>query len=538
MAQHQRRFEEQDDGCNSKTDDRKKYGACGQESEEDCGLCKQEIKFIERPVKTLKGKHIILSHQCRAVCNSTGLRCPRHVWEHDDVKSWGNAYEQPLWCKQHAGMCGGEVGRAVGHMGWYKRVCDVNGLKQDDLKFMDLWIERQDNKARGYDNIRTATLRTLADRIENEFWYHVYRKKSPPTQRDIEDAYTDPDFVDLLTKYFVYLSECARRRIVNNEVCFQQLHDKSHDSYLLAISRMIESMNAHMPIVKSNLERVKKDLIARERVEVLKLEEPVVIFKNKPRILRFTSKDWDNKTIYIKYENAHDLNQLNGVAPLLYAQVYPQLEYKRIDFVLPSLVFDTSIVDTISTFSYGGDIRTFEESITHILKTARILERDLNKPYVLGILLFMDFWEIGVIKNDGAQIVSNLIHTFNPSDAIKFLYLSKLNGSKTFYICKYLYEIIEEMIKQRIIIIETDYQSRLDKSSNEKEKSHLKNQLKSFQTIQEIIVSYLNILKNQDGAEITDSLWKLLLKIGNIDELATNKQIISDIAKEIKRITK
>jgi hypothetical protein len=544
MAQHRKKIEGASDdevayrkkrfgkdaGCDSEINDAKREGACGQESEEDCGLCKQKIDFTKGIITTSKHKKINLMHQCRAICKSTNLRCPRHVWEGDENGWRFNAYEQPLWCKQHQEMCGGVKGGGVGHMGWYKSVCDVGGLKQPELKFMDEWIERKDNKENGYELIKTAKknpsdLRNLANRIENQFWYQFYRKKNPPSTNDIEDAYKNMDFVDFITKYFVFLKECKRRRDVNNEVCFTQTHDPSHDSYLHAISAMVEAMEQYMPVVRDNLSRVEKELIKSSRS--LRLDEPQVVFKNKPRIVRFSCTDWGNKSVYVKYDTIEKLNDLYNVAPALYEQVYAQIEYKRIEFVMPSMKTDKSIVSDVSEFAYGTSITYFQESINHVLTTGTILKKDTDQPYVLGMLLFMDFWNIGLVVEDAKTIMHHLIHSSNLSKSIEFLFLSQENGSNEFPIRTYMSKIINEMIDLRINSIIEDYEKRIQHSNQEGDKKKIKN----FEILQDTINKYIT---NHKQYPIV--IWKRLLDIKLEKDLEKNKLMIHGLYQDIKKL--
>lgn len=525
----------EDNGCNSRTDDRKKEGACGQESEEDCGLCQQNIDFKSMPIRTERGKNVMRMHQCRATCEKTGVRCKRHVWEGDEDGWTYNAYEQPLWCKQHLGMCSGVKGRGIGHMGWYKKICDADGLKQPELKFMDEWIEKPENKGYGgYETIKNARsdlnrLKELAERIENQFWYQFYRTKRVPSGNDIQKAYQDKDFLDFITKYFVFLKECKRRREVNNQVCFTQAHDKSHDSYLHAISAMVEAMENFMPEVKNNLDHVKKQIIERNDTGAreLLLNEPKVIFNNKPRIIRFDCSDWNNRSVYIKYNTIEELQQLSNVAPYLYEQVYTQIEYKRIKFELPPMKTDKTIVENVSEFAYGASMNFFQNSIHHVLKYGTIMKKDTNQLFVLGILLFMDFWNIGIIDNDAATIANYLIHSPNPSNSIKFLFLSKQNGSNHFYIRIYMPKIINEMIDIRITNIINDYQNRIQQNKNVDES---KTKIQNFTEIQKKINDYFT---THDQEKYKIEIWQCLLKLKPEKDVESNKPVIYNLFKEI-----
>lgn len=515
----------------------KSRGACGQTSEEDCGLCLQDIsKFIYRQSTTKKGHPINLMHQCRAICESTQMRCQRHVWE-GDTFGWNNEYRQPLWCKQHAHMC---AEPRVGHKSWYKNVCDKDGLKQPDLKFMDLWIESQTSRPRKgtprkpYDYILDATTsdhaaKNVAENIEDEFWRKVYKKSSneSPYKSEIIEAYKDPKYLYLITKYFVFLMECAYRRNKNNHTCFSGEYDTQHDNYVRAIDVMIKVMKDHMPKVNSNLSTVRASLLADKHdiyTRYLREKEPSVnsIHEKRHEII-FRSKDWGTESVIATYRTIEDLKKLNSAAPFIYTQLYAAgIEHLEHDIEIPSISTENTIVSPGEKKKFiPTDMNEFEKSIRHILTTGSIPPKDYNKPYVYTLLLFMDFWNIGVVQSEAANIMYHMVETFPIKTTMEMLNLSQEQGNN-FFLKKHTRPIIHEILNKRLEHIVEDYVQREKNSKNSKEKEYLNKTKEDFITMVRNIENYMDKLDS-----IPKDQFEYLAKLSGVSDIKENKLIIS-----------
>lgn len=527
-----------DDGCDVNVNEKKRRGACGQTSMEDCGLCPDfnARNFIYRNSRTKSGHNIKLMHQCRAICESTGVRCTRHVWQ-DDAPGWNNQYQQPLWCKQHAEKCDGGQGR-LGHMGWYKRICADGGLKQPKLKFMDDWIMLPNNKRNHYQFLRTANPQLLAELIEEEFWYKVYRepRNDPPSSKDIRRAYQDSNYLNLMTEYFVYLTECANRRLRNNDVCFTGEYDLFHDDYLKAVLNMINAMRQSMPLVYNNLEGMKTWLISNSADQFavsLRLNEPiehVVEFSHK---INFKSNEWSHR-VQIQCKTYKDWKKLNDVAPSLYALLLPNIEYLDdidVDMNMPKSDIPTIVpVAERSTYLHGNMLN-FEHAIQQLLSsTGHIPANVITERNVLGILLFMDFWNIAVVPEDAEIIIKYLVHNKDMPETVSFLSLSQSYGSDGFFIRKHMAVIIESILRVLLTKIIEDYQKRLDNPKAGDVKKKLEENIRGFNNRVDTIVKYVRNLKKPIPSKIFEIMLNINTKGGQHQTpLMWNKVVISDL---------
>jgi hypothetical protein len=530
----------EDDGCVSRSTEKKRKGACGQTSMEDCGLCPSfnSKNFIYRKSVTKDGGHPInLMHQCRAICESTKLRCTRHVWE-GDTRGWKNQYQQPLWCKQHAQMCDGGPGE-LGHMGWYKKVCDTEGLKQPELRFMNEWVMLPENKRNKYIRLRQSDPKEIAKWIEREFWYKVYEipmSEPPPRTKDIEDAYKDSKYRDLITEYFVYLTECADRRMRNNNVCFTGEYDLHHDDYLNAIVNMINAMYQHMPVVRDNLTDMKNWLIsnhADEFTRTLRLAEPRVgRIDVKLRTIKFASSEWPNR-VHVICKTLNDWKNLNNVAPALYSLIYPRIEYLEdidVDMKMPKLDVLTIVPDGEKGSYLHGPMMEYESAIQKLLFTGTIPSDIIDKRNVLGLLLFMDFWNIGVVTQDAEKIIQYLVDNRNISETVSFLSLSQAYGSNAFFIRKYMATIIESILRIRLEKIVEDYQKRIENPSKKEKKEDLEKSIYQFKKRVETIIKYVSTLQDPLPLEFFKKMINLDSTGGQHQTaLVWNKVVISDL---------
>lgn len=518
-----------------KDKDRKRKGACDPASREDCGLCTQDTSnFIYRPSTTKRGHPINLMHQCRAICETTKFRCRRHIWENDNP-GWNNEYKQPLWCQQHAYMC---ANPSMGHKNWYKNVCDKDGLKQPDLQFMNSWIESQTpnkglNRGKKYYDIIGINSKKLAQNIEDEFWYKVYGRSSTlmPDANDINKAYRDPKYLYLITKYFVYLEECANRRNRNNHICFSGEYDVQHDSYLRAIDVMVDAMKQRMHEVKSELPKVRAFLLSdmRDRyTKYLRQQEPRVNnIQETSHDIIFDSKDWGEPVI-VTYRTLADLEKLNSVAPHLYTYLHPTLEYLEHNIELPHIATENTIVTSSGKKKLiPTNTKDFEKSIRHILSTGSILANDRKYPSVWSLLTFMDYWNIGVVDSEAIEIMRNMVATFPISTTMEMLNLAQEQGTN-FFLKKHMRSIIREILDSQLTSIIKNYTDRLKKTRNSAESAYLTKSIEGFQKRVDNIEKYLDQVDI-----ISKENFKSLAELN--DSLENNKIVISDIANKISK---
>ena len=522
---------------------RKRRGSCGPTSKDDCGLCIQDVRtFIFRSSTTKKGHPINLMHQCRAICESTGLRCRRHVWE-KDTPGWRNEYQQPLWCEQHAHMC---AHPQTGHKNWYKNVCDKDGLKQPDLQFMNNWIEAQTPPGvprRPYHYILNATTSKrkatrVAEQIETAFWRKVYKKSShaaAPSASDMADAYKDPTYLYLITKYFVFLEECANRRHRNNNICFSGEYDTQHDNYVRTIDVMIGIMKDHLPNVKSNLSAVRASLLSDTEDQYtlyLRQQEPrVTRIQDSEHTIIFNSNDWPGDVI-ITYRTVNDLKKLNGVAPQLYQYLYEysRLEYLENNIEIPPIATDNTIVTPSKKKKFiSTDAKEFEKSIRHILSTSSIRDKDRRLPSVWSLLTFMDFWNIGVVDSDAGEIMRHMIHTFPISTTMEMLSLAQGQGNN-FFLRKQARSIIREILNAKMDdmienctnrILEI-YTNRIQKSKVSEELQDVTKNSERFKKRVDRIDQYLSRIDI-----IPNEIFKLVEMLN--DDPGNNERVISKI---------
>jgi hypothetical protein len=191
---------------------------------------------------------------------------------------------------------------------------------------------------------------------------------------------------------------------------------------------------------------------------------------------------------------------------------------------------DKRIVNNLSEFAYGSSIHDFNDSIHHVLTHGVILKKDMDQPYVLGVLLFMDFWNIGVLVDDAKQIMHHLVHSSNPSNVIQFLFLSQENLSPGIFIRKSMSIILNALIDLRINHIINDYEARIRQNKNV---SDSKQKIENFTKIHETINDYFS---TRDAYPI--EIWNHLLKLEPEKDVDSNKTIIFDLFKEIKPLKK
>lgn len=436
-----------DDFCQKKTGAEYQKGPCGQRSQLNCASCKEDpAKFYVKEMNSGTMNSYKKMHQCRATCAGTGKRCTRHVWEGDTgyinkKTNRPNEYGQPLWCLQHMNMC-------MKHQSWYKSVCDVNGLKQPHLRFMDNWLEHLNQKGRGnWDPLMRRPNYAIKEDIENLFWDQVHGQyhKGPID-------YKDNNFRNLIQEYFVYLVECYRRRTTNDRVCFTHEYIQKHGSYVKAIRRLIDVMVQNMPRVRDGLVDKTNQLMNSSLRNPLNNKEPTENIEPSPTLNFSFNGQTANMTI--PDFTSRELFDMSHYAPHLYSSIYQGLTYSNIDIQIPPIT-------TGDAFKRQPDIQKFtwprhssgETDARKLLTTGKIPRNIKQSPESLfGLLHFMDFCGV-LVNNDDSQFIMEVVRDIKrPADIVMMVYLSTVNDGQNSFILvnqnSFLRQALESTLNQ------------------------------------------------------------------------------------------